>query len=130
MRKANNFLIGLSFGDKIWKNSKLIAFSVLVFWLLIVSINARKIFNITDYVADESTNLSTSKGSESQIGNNILSEFSELNSTFQIVVHNPEGSILTNDVKLTITQLINNITYNPKLGPYLSAKTPYSSIER
>ena len=128
MRKANNFLIGLSFGDKIWKNSKLIAFSVLVFWLLIVSINARKIFNITDYVADESTNLSTSKGSESQIGNNILSEFSELNSTFQIVVHNPEGSILTNDVKLTITQLINNITYNPKLGPYLSAKNPYSSV--
>lgn len=118
----------MSFGDKIWKKSKIIAVSVLVFWLLIVSINARKIFNITDYVADESSNLSTSKGSESQIGNKIISDFSELNSTFQIVVHNPEGSILTNEVKNSITQLINSITFNPKIGPYLSAKIPYSSV--
>ena len=121
-------MIGLSLRNKIWKKSKLIAALVVVFWVLVVSINAKKIFNITDYVADESTNLSTSKGSESQIGHKIISEFSELNSTFQIVVHNPEDSILTNDTKILITQLINNITFNSKIGPYLSSKNPYSSI--
>ena len=64
-------MIGLNIRDKIWKRSKLIAISVLVFWLLIVSINARKIFNITDYVTDESSNLSTAKDSESKIGNKV-----------------------------------------------------------
>jgi len=121
-------LIDLSLRDKIWKKSKIIAIVIVVFWLLIVSINAKRIFNVSDYVADESSNLSTSQLSESQIGNNIISNYNEKNSSFQIIVHNPDGDILTNESKSIITQLINNITQNPKIGPILSPKTPYSSV--
>ena len=61
-------MIDLSLRDKIWKKSKIIAIVIVVFWLLIVSINVKRIFNISDYVEDESSNLSTSQLSESQIG--------------------------------------------------------------
>ncbi len=114
--------------DKLLKKPKIVAISVILFWLLIVSININRIFNVTDYLEDEATTIFPPRYPESIIGNDIISSYSETSDTFQIVIHNPNGSILTEDIKSTLTQIINNITHNPKIGPYLSAKQPYSSL--
>lgn len=114
--------------EKIWIKPKYIAIGIILFWLLIVSINFTKVINVFDYVSEEGTNVSTASSTESKIGLDILSGFSEVNSTFQLIIHNPNGSIITDVSKQTITQIINNITYNPKIGPYLSPNSPYSSL--
>ncbi|MCK4972662.1 MAG: hypothetical protein KAS52_05030, partial [Candidatus Heimdallarchaeota archaeon] len=88
-----------------------------------------KIFNLNDFVADESSSLiSTGDVQEADQGADILGQFSEDNSSFQIIIHNPNGTILTDEMRTTITSIINNITSNPKIGPYLSSKLPYSSL--
>ena len=88
-----------------------------------------KILNLNDFVADESSSLISSGDiQEADQGANILGRFSEDNSSFQIIIHNPNGTILTDEMRTTITSIINNITSNPKIGPYLSSKLPYSSI--
>ncbi len=88
-----------------------------------------KIFNLNEFVADESSSLISSGDiQEADQGADILSQFSEDNSSFQIIIHNPTGTILTDEIRATITSIINNITSNPKIGPYLSSKLPYSSL--
>ncbi|MHA1202047.1 MAG: MMPL family transporter [Candidatus Heimdallarchaeaceae archaeon] len=88
-----------------------------------------KIFNLNDYVADESSSLISSGDiQEADQGADILGQFSEDNSSFQIIIHNPNGTILTDEMRTIITSIINNITSNPKIGPYLSSKLPYSSL--
>jgi len=114
--------------EKIWKKPKYIAIAIVVFWLLIVSINFNKVLNVFDFVSEEGTNVSTTSSTESKIGLDILGRFSEVNSTFQLIIHNPNCSIITEEAKHTITQIINNITYNQKIGPYLSPHSPYSSL--
>jgi hypothetical protein len=114
--------------EKIWKKPKYLAIGIILFWLIIVSINFNKVLNVFDYVSEEGTNVSTGSTTESKTGLEILGRFSDVNSTFQLIVHNPNGSIITEESKQTITQIINNITYNPKIGPYLSPNSPYSSL--
>ncbi|MHA1345547.1 MAG: MMPL family transporter [Candidatus Heimdallarchaeaceae archaeon] len=88
-----------------------------------------KIFNLNDFVADESSSLISSGDiQEADQGADILGQFSEDNSSFQIIIHNPNGTILTEAMRATITGIVNNITSNPKIGPYLSSKLPYSSL--
>ena len=114
--------------ENIWKKPKYLAVGIILFWLLIVSINFNKVLNVYDYVSEEGTNVATGSSTESKIGLDILGKFSDVNSTFQLVVHNPNGSIITEESRQIITQIINNITYNPKIGPYLSPHSPYSSL--
>ncbi len=114
--------------EKIWKKPKYLAIGIILFWLLIVSTNFNKVLNVFDYVSEEGTNVATGSTTESKTGLDILARFSDVNSTFQLIVHNPNGSIITEESKQTITQIINNITYNPKIGPYLSPNSPYSSL--
>ncbi|MCG3256962.1 MAG: MMPL family transporter [Candidatus Heimdallarchaeota archaeon] len=114
--------------DKLWKRPKIVASAILLFWILLVSININKILNISDYVSDEGNNLSTTSQSESSIGAEILSTFSEVNSSFQIIVRNPNGSIVSESMYLKVASLVFNITHNPKIGPYLSPSKPYSSL--
>ena len=121
-------LIGLKFWDKLLRKPKILAIFVLVFWSLLVTININRILNVSDYVKEESSNFSTTNPSESSIGTDILSTFSEVNSSVQILIYNPNGSIVTNDVQLTIASLIYNLTHNPKIGPYLSPSQPYSYL--
>jgi len=118
----------VKFWDRLLKKPKTIAISVILFWLLIVSININRIFNVTDYLEDEATTIFPPRFPESITGADIISSYSEVSDTFQIIVHNPNGSILTEEIKSTLTQIINNITHNSKIGPYLSAKQPYSSL--
>ncbi len=126
--KLDYLLIDVKFWDRILKKPKILAISILLFWLLIVSINFNKILNVTDYMNDEATSIFPSRLPDSVIGNNIMSAFREINGSFQIIIHNPSGSILTQEIKETLTLLINNITHNPDIGPFLSAKQPYSSL--
>jgi len=115
--------------DKLKKNYRVASICILIFWVLIVSINMNKIFNLNDYVADESSSLISSGDiQEADQGADILGQFSEDNSSFQIIIHNPNGTILTDEMRTIITSIINNITSNPKIGPYLSSKLPYSSL--
>ncbi|MHA1445555.1 MAG: hypothetical protein ACTSSN_02600, partial [Candidatus Heimdallarchaeaceae archaeon] len=114
--------------DKLWKRPKIVASAILLFWILLVSININKIFNISDYISDEGNNLSTTSQSESSIGADILSTFSEVNSSFQIIVRNPNGSIVSESMYQKVASLVYNITHNPKIGPYLSPSKPYSSL--
>ncbi len=115
--------------DKLKKNYRVASICILIFWVLIVSININKIFNLNDYVADESSSLISSGDiQEADQGADILGQFSEDNSSFQIIIHNPNGTILTDEMRAIITSIINNITSNPKIGPYLSSKLPYSSL--
>ncbi|MCK4896991.1 MAG: hypothetical protein KAS47_09285, partial [Candidatus Heimdallarchaeota archaeon] len=58
-----------------------------------------KIFNLNDFVADESSSLISSGDiQEADQGADILGQFSEDNSSFQIIIHNPNGSILTDEM--------------------------------
>ncbi len=115
--------------DKLKKNYRMSSICILIFWILIVSINMNKIFNLNDFIADESSSLISSGDiQEADRGADILGQFSEDNSSFQIIIHNPNGTILTEEMRATITSIINNITSNPKIGPYLSSKLPYSSL--
>ena len=118
----------MKFWDKILKKPKIVAISVILFWLLIVSININRIFNVTDYLEDEATAIFPPRYPESIIGRDIISSYSEVNDTFQIVIYNPNGSIITEEIKNTLTQIINNVTHNSNIGPFLSAKQPYSSL--
>ena len=111
------------------RNIRIVSICILIFWLLIVSININKIINLSDYVEDESSSLVSSGDiSEADQGTHILGQFSEDNSSFQVIIHNPNGTILSEEIRSTITLLINNITNNPSIGPYLSSKLPYSSL--
>ena len=121
-------LISLKFWDKLFKKPKILATCILLFWLLLVSININKILNVSDYVKEEGSNLSTSRLSESSVGTEILATFSEVNSSFQILIYNPEGSVLTEEIQGVISSLIYNISHNPNIGPYLSPSQPYSSL--
>ncbi len=114
--------------ETIWKKPKYIAIGIILFWLLFVSINFNKVLNVFDFVSEEGTNVSTGSTTESKTGLDILGSFSDVNSTFQMIIHNPNGSIITEESKQTITQIINNITYNQRIGPYLSPNSPYSSL--
>ena len=106
-------LISLKFWDKLFKKPKILATCILLFWLLLVSININKILNVSDYVKEEGSNLSTSRLSESSVGTEILATFSEVNSSFQILIYNPEGSVLTEEIQGVISSLIYNISHNP-----------------
>ena len=128
VNEDNLLLICLKFWDKLLKKPKILAICILLFWSLLVTININKILNVSDYVADEGSNLSTSRPSESDVGTEILSTFSEVNSSFQIIIYNPEGSILTSEVQATNSSLIYNISHNPNIGPYLSPSQPYSAL--
>ena len=77
---------------------------------------------------EEGSNLTSTNLSESKIGLNLLSIFLEDNGTVQLVIHNPQGSILTSEMKEQIITIINTVTSNPKIGPFLSSKQPYSSL--
>jgi RND superfamily putative drug exporter len=118
----------LKFWDKLLKKPKIIATAIILFWILLVSININKILNVSDYVVDEGDNLSTTRKSESTIGTEILSSFSETNSSFQIIIHNPNGTAISESMYQKVSDLIYNITHNPKIGPYLSPSKPYSSL--
>ncbi|MBY8999902.1 MAG: MMPL family transporter [Candidatus Heimdallarchaeota archaeon] len=107
----------------------MVSLCILIFWVLIVSINLNKVLNINEFVADESNSLISSGDiKEADQGADIIGQFSEDNSSFQIIIHNPNGTILSDEMRGTITQIINDITSNPKIGPYLSSKLPYSSL--
>ncbi len=121
-------LINLEIWDKLLKKPKVFAICIILFWSLLVSININKILNVTDYVEDEGSNLSTSRPSESSVGTEILSTFSEVNSSFQILIFNPNGSILTDEMHSIISSLVYNISHNPKIGPFLSPSKPYASL--
>ncbi len=114
--------------DKLWKRPKIVASAIILFWILLVSININKILNVSDYVTDEGDNLSTTRKSESTIGTEILSSFSETNSSFQIIIHNPNGTTISESMYQKVSSLIYNITHNPKIGPFLSSSKPYSSL--
>jgi len=118
----------VKFWDTLLKKPKIIAICILLFWSLVVSINIGKILNVSDYVEEEGSNLSTSRPSESSIGTEILSTFSEVNSSFQILIFNPNGSVLTEEIHSIISSLVYNISHNPNIGPFLSPSQPYSSI--
>ncbi|MCE7742138.1 MAG: MMPL family transporter [Candidatus Heimdallarchaeota archaeon] len=118
----------MKFWDKLLKKPKILAICVLLFWSLLVSININKILNVSDYVEDEGSNLTTSRPSESSVGTDILASFSEVNSSFQILIYNPDGSILTDEIHSFISSLIYNISHNPNIGPFLSPSQPYSSL--
>ncbi len=118
----------MKFWDRLLKKPKTLAICVLLFWSLLVSININKILNVSDYVEEEGSNLSTSRPSESSVGTDILATFSEVNSSFQILIYNSNGSILTDEIHSVISRLVYNISHNPNIGPYLSPSKPYSSL--
>ncbi|OLS32105.1 MAG: hypothetical protein HeimAB125_12210, partial [Candidatus Heimdallarchaeota archaeon AB_125] len=62
----------LKIWDKLWKRPKIIASAIILFWILLVSINIDKVLHVSDYVTDEGDNLSTTRQSESALGNEIL----------------------------------------------------------
>ncbi|MHA1223367.1 MAG: MMPL family transporter [Candidatus Heimdallarchaeaceae archaeon] len=114
--------------DIISKKPKLIATLVCFFWLILVATNFNRIIHISDYLSNESTNLSTSKNPESTRGSELIEEISNVNSSFQLILRNPNGTIFDEEMRDKIRNIINNITSNPKIGPYLSPKKPYSSV--
>ncbi len=118
----------LKIWDKLWKRPKIIASAIILFWILLVSINIDKVLHVSDYVTDEGDNLSTTRQSESALGNEILASFSETNSSFQIIIHNPNGTTISESMYQKVSSLIYNITHNPKIGPYLSPSKPFSSL--
>jgi len=117
---------------KVWdivsKKPKFIATLVCFFWLILIATNFNRIINISDYLSNESTNLSTSKNPESTKGSELIEEISNVNSSFQLIIRNPNGTILNEEIRDKIRNIINNITSNPKIGPYLAPKKPYSSV--
>jgi len=121
-------LSNLKIWDKLWKRPKIIASAIILFWILLVSINIDKVLHVSDYVTDEGDNLSTTRQSESALGNEILASFSETNSSFQIIIHNPNGTTISESMYQKVSSLIYNITHNPKIGPYLSPSKPFSSL--
>lgn len=114
--------------EYIQKHNKRIAICILLFWVILVSANFGKILNLSDLMEEEGSNLTSTNLSESKIGLNLLSIFLEDNGTVQLVIHNPQGSILTSEMKEQIITIINTVTSNPKIGPFLSSKQPYSSL--
>lgn len=118
----------LNLSSFIRNKPKIISTIVILFYLLIISVNANQLLLFSSYVTDGSNSFQLSKTTDAEYGQELLLQDSDYLASFQILIHNTNGTILSSEIKEIITNIIDMILNNSNIEPFLSPKKPYSSL--
>ncbi len=118
----------MNFSSFIRNKPKIISTIVILFWLIIISVNANQLLLFSSYLTDGSKSFQLSKPTDAEYGQELLLEGSDYLASFQILIHNTNGTILSSEIKEIITDIIDMILNNSNIEPFLSPKKPYSSF--